>query len=247
MPRGVATPAEAPRLVAVFASLAAATRALAFAPPVAHVYRPLDYAWPVAAEYARRFGDAPKEVVLVGMNPGPFGMGQTGVPFGEVRTVRDWMGLTGAIVAPREGTHPARPVLGFACTRSEVSGARLWGAVAKRHPDPRTFFARAFVLNYCPLLFLDEGGRNLTPDKLRAEERARLERVCDEHLRDALGALGARVVVGVGQYAAKRVAGVTGAPAVCLPPPSPASPQANRGWDAPARAALEAAGVHGLM
>ena len=32
-----------------------------------------------------------KRVVFLGMNPGPFGMAQVGVPFGEVAAVRDWL------------------------------------------------------------------------------------------------------------------------------------------------------------
>lgn len=230
----------------VFAALARATRDLRFGPPVAYVYRPLDYAWANAAAYADRWGSGPKEVVLVGMNPGPFGMAQTGVPFGEVAAVRDWMKLRGAVDAPA-GTHPKRPVEGLACGRSEVSGARLWGAFARRHPEPDTFFARAFVLNYCPLLFLDAGGANLTPDKLKREERAPLERACDDALRAALDVLRPRIAIGVGQYAQRRLAQVTGVDVPSIPHPSPASPAANRGWEPLARAALEAAGVRDLL
>ena len=34
-----------------------------------------------------------KEAVFLGMNPGLWGMAQTGVPFGTVSLVRDWMGI----------------------------------------------------------------------------------------------------------------------------------------------------------
>jgi single-strand selective monofunctional uracil DNA glycosylase len=212
------------------------------------VYAPLGYAWPLARAYLERFGGRPKEVVFVGMNPGPFGMAQTGVPFGEVRAVRDWMGLAGTVVAPR-GVHPKRPVQGLDCPRSEVSGARLWGAFARRCGDPESFFRRAFVLNYCPLLFLGETGSNLTPDKLPAAERTPLERICDEHLAEALAYLSPRIAVGVGQYATKKLAtlALPGLVVASIPHPSPASPAANRGWDALARKSLVAAGIDGLV
>lgn len=233
-------------LLAALQKLGKKVRPLTFQPPVAYVYNPLDYAWPVVKAYVERYGDGPKEVVLLGMNPGPFGMAQTGVPFGQVAAVKTFLALEGAIKSPAR-THAKKPVLGFDCPRSEVSGARLWGAVAKRHAKPTTFFDRAFVLNYCPLLFLDEGGANLTPDKLAKDDRARIEAICDAGLREALDALSPSVVVGIGAYAAKRASKVLDREVASIPHPSPASPLANRGWDDAARAALERAGVCGLL
>jgi single-strand selective monofunctional uracil DNA glycosylase len=224
------------------------TSRLEFAAPVAFVYAPLGYAWSIAESYLEKYGQGPKEVVFVGMNPGPFGMAQTGVPFGEVSLVRDWMGLSGKVARP-EIEHPKRPVLGLDCTRSEVSGARLWGAFARRFPDPSRFFQRAFVLNYCPLLFLAESGANITPDKLRAAERGPLEAACDAHLREALAALQPKTALGVGAYATKKLESlqVAGLRVANIPHPSPASPAANRGWDELAAKALRSAGVEGLL
>jgi single-strand selective monofunctional uracil DNA glycosylase len=224
------------------------TSRLAFAAPVAYVYTPLGYAWPLAEAYLEKYGRGRKEVVFVGMNPGPFGMAQTGVPFGEVGFVRDWMGLTGQVSRPKR-EHTKRPVLGLDCARSEVSGARLWGAFARRFPDAREFFGRAFVLNYCPLLFLADSGANLTPDKIKASERAPLEAACDEHLREALSALEPGTAIGVGQYATKKLESLSipSLRVASIPHPSPASPAANRGWDDLAAKALRSAGVEGLL
>jgi single-strand selective monofunctional uracil DNA glycosylase len=233
-------------LTAVMDRLRGRVAKLRFGPPVAYVYNPLDYAWPVASEYFDRYGRPPKEVLLVGMNPGPFGMGQTGVPFGEVAAVRDYLKLTGDIGSPRR-THPKRPIEGFDCHRSEVSGQRLWGAIAKRHARPSTFFDRAFVLNYCPLLFLGDTGANITPNAIAKEERTKLEAICDDALRGAVRILEPRVVVGIGQYAAKRCSLVTGKPVPTLPHPSPASPAANRGWEGLARSALAEMGLPDLL
>jgi single-strand selective monofunctional uracil DNA glycosylase len=229
-------------------ALHARTSRLRFAGAVAHVYRPLGYAHALVRDYNARFGGGPKEVLFWGMNPGPFGMGQTGVPFGEVSVVRDWMKLTGEVKPPKD-SHPKRPIEGLDCTRSEVSGKRLWGAVAKLHPTPDTFFKRAFVLNYCPLLFLSETGANVTPDKLTKEERAAISRACDPFVRDAIAYFKPKVVVGVGQYAEKRLREVCGDTVriVCMLHPSPASPAANRGWEALAQKDLADAGIRGLL
>lgn len=233
-------------LLAAAAALRRATARLCFGPPVAHVYRPLEYAWDVQAAYLERFGAAPKRAVFVGMNPGPFGMVQTGVPFGEVAAVRGWLGLPDAVQPPRD-QHPKRPIEGFACPRSEVSGRRLWGLFAERFGTAEAFFRDHFVLNWCPLAFLSETGANLTPDKLRAAEFAPLAAACDAHLAAAIATLRPVWVVGVGGFAAERAREVlagAGAPQVGqILHPSPASPAANRGWAAAATRQLEALGV----
>jgi len=231
-------------LVEISRRLAGEVDALEFAPPVACVYNPLDYAREPHERYLERYGRAPKEIVLVGMNPGPFGMMQTGVPFGEVTLVRDWLGIDGEVRRPR-CEHPKRPILGFDCRRSEVSGARLWGWAKQRFGTPERFFTRFFVWNWCPLGFLSESGANVTPDKLARTERAALERCCDRAVADGIRSLAPRMAFGIGVFAEKalRRALDDSIPIACMPHPSPASPAANRGWAAQAEAALAAAGV----
>jgi single-strand selective monofunctional uracil DNA glycosylase len=214
-------------------------------PPVRHVYNPLAYAWSNHRAYLQRFGTGRKEVVLVGMNPGPWGMAQTGVPFGEVKAVRDWMGLAETIGRPPD-EHPKKPVQGLACRRSEVSGARLWGWARSTFGSPEDFFTRYFVANYCPLLFLDEGGRNLTPDRLPADARSRLETACDHALRLSVDVLAPRLVVGVGAWAegcARRALAGLELRVGRILHPSPASPAANRGWVEAASAQLAVLGA----
>jgi len=233
-------------LVASSRRLASAVEALSFSPPAVCVYNPLRYAREPHERYLELWGAAPKEVVLVGMNPGPFGMMQTGVPFGEVSLVRDWLRVEGRIDKPPD-EHPKRPVDGFSCQRSEVSGARLWGWARHRFDSPESFFARFFVWNWCPLGFLAASGANVTPDKLRAAERAALEAVCDRALAEVVETLAPRLVVGVGHFAERalhRALG-DGTPIEIgrMPHPSPASPAANRGWAALAESSLAALGV----
>jgi len=245
-----ATAADSPVTMAVLAAAASLRIALApleFSAPVTHVYNPLDYAWDAHAAYVRKFLTGPRRVVFLGMNPGPFGMAQTGVPFGEVAAVRDWMGLEAPVGKPR-CEHPKRPVDGFACRRSEVSGRRLWGWASSRFGAATEFFATCFVINYCPLLFTEESGRNRTPDKLPAAEMDPVTTVCDAHLGQVLAAVQPEWVLGVGGFAEKRLRSVApGAlPRVRIGTilhPSPASPAANRGWAEAVDRQLAALGV----
>ena len=221
----------ASRLIAAARDLSGQVDALPFAAPVSHVYNPLDYAWEVHRNYLERYGRGRKRVVFLGMNPGPFGMAQTGVPFGEIAAVRDWLGLAGPVGKP-ERENPKRPVEGFACQRGEVSGQRLWGLFRERFGTPEAFFAEHFVANYCPLVFFEEG-RNLTPDKLPAREAEPLQAACDAHLRAMIEALAPEWVIGVGAWAEKRATlALAGLPLRFgrILHPSPASPAANRGW-----------------
>ena len=234
-----------PELIAVSRELSSRVERLRFGSPVAFVYNPLDYARQLHEDYLERYGRPTKEVILLGMNPGPFGMAQTGVPFGDVTMVRDFLGLVGRVSRPTP-EHPKRCVQGLDCPRSEVSGTRRWGWARDEFGTAERFFSRFFVANYCPLVFMEESARNLTPDKLPAREQEALFEVCDEALRRTVAVLRPRHVVGVGAFAAKRarlaLAG-TGVEVGTILHPSPASPLANRGWAPQARRQLVQMGI----
>jgi single-strand selective monofunctional uracil DNA glycosylase len=235
----------AQRLIAATRTLRRAVAGLSFAPPVSHVYNPIEYAMRPHHAYLRRYATGPRRVIFLGMNPGPFGMAQTGVPFGEVSRVRDWLGIEAPVGQPPHA-NPKRPVLGFACPRSEVSGARLWGAVAAHFRRPELFFAEHFVANYCPLIFMEESGRNCTPDKLPAAEREPLFAACDRFLRDLVRILEPEWVIGVGGFAARRAEACLGERGVRVGQilhPSPANPRANRNWEGEVRGQLSALGL----
>ncbi len=205
---------------------------LKFGPPVECVYNPLVYARAPHEIYLGKFGASPKRVVFLGMNPGPFGMAQTGVPFGEVTAVRQWLGIHGAVGQPVR-QHQKRPITGFDCPRSEVSGQRLWGLFARRFGTASNFFDEHIVMNYCPLVFIEKTGRNRTPDKLGTPERAALFAACDAHLRAITETLAPEWLIGIGDFAAKRAREVfkNGTPRLGqILHPSPASPLANRNW-----------------
>lgn len=213
--------------------LIADLRTLQFGPPVTHVYNPLEYARRPYQLYVKRFAKPPKKAVLVGMNPGPWGMAQTGVPFGEVQAVKHWMGIHTKIAVP-DNMHPKRPVMGFDCTRTEISGKRLWGWAQKKFKTPERFFSRFFVANYCPLQFIEASGRNRTPNQLRASERTPLLEICDRAMRQTMEVLKADYVIGVGRFAAQRARIALSDHDITvgsITHPSPANPKANRGWE----------------
>jgi single-strand selective monofunctional uracil DNA glycosylase len=230
--------------VRIAQSLSRAVSKLAFAPPVTHVYNPLEYAREPHERYLERFARRGVDALLLGMNPGPWGMAQTGVPFGEIAAVRDWLGIAGRVDRPSP-EHPKKPVDGFACRRSEGSGKRVWAWAAERFATPEAFFARFFVWNFCPLCFLEEGGRNRTPDKLPVAEREPLYAACDRALAQIVAALAPRMVVGIGKFAEQRARDVLGdaVPIGAILHPSPASPLANRGWAPQAERQLAALGI----
>jgi single-strand selective monofunctional uracil DNA glycosylase len=234
------------RLAEISRALSRAVGRLRFGEPVRHVYDPLDYAREPHETYLGRYGATPKRVLLVGMNPGPFGMAQTGIPFGDVAMVRDFMKIEGPVKRP-PNEHPKRPILGFACPRSEVSGTRLWGFARNRFGSAERFFEDFFVTNYCPLVFMENSGRNFTPDKLPAHERGPLFDACDTALRRIVDTLEPQFVIGVGAFARNRAkaaltnyGGVIGT----VLHPSPASPKANRGWAEIAERELALLGVN---
>ncbi|MBT8037161.1 MAG: single-stranded DNA-binding protein [Verrucomicrobiae bacterium] len=243
------------RLIDAAQELIAELKPLRFKAPVSHVYLPTEYAWDRHREYLERFGGGAaaaggkKRVLMLGMNPGPWGMAQTGVPFGEIPAVRDWMGISGPVDRP-ENEHPKRPIEGFDCTRSEVSGRRLWGLFSSKFPMPEAFFERHFVANYCPLVWMGETGKNITPDKLPKSEMEPVERACRKHLAAVIAATEPEWLIGVGAYAEKKLIETvreffpnqvirTGK----ILHPSPASPLANRGWEPQAERQLVEMGV----
>jgi single-strand selective monofunctional uracil DNA glycosylase len=237
------------RLVRAARRLARDADALQFGSPVRYVYNPLAYARRPHEAYLARFAATRKRVVFLGMNPGPWGMVQTGVPFGAIPMVAEWLGIREPVQAPAGG-HPRVAVTGFDCARREVSGMRLWGFLRDTYGTVEAMAREMFVSNYCPLLFLDDEGRNLTPDRIGRADQPGLFRACDRHLREVIDALQPEWLVGVGLFAAGRAHAVVeeeglSIKVAAIPHPSPANPKSQRDWPGQAGAALRAAGVWG--
>lgn len=229
----------------IIANLVKSVSTLRFALPVTHVYNPLIYARAPHECYWERYGQAPREVLLLGMNPGPWGMAQTGVPFGEVAAVTGWLGIHAPVAKPAP-MHPKRPVEGFACQRSEVSGRRLWGWIKREFGTPERFFSRFFVVNYCPLVFMAQSGKNITPNNLPKSERDPLLAVCDSALRETAAYFSPRYMIGIGEFAAQRARTALSGMNITLGKithPSPANPKANQGWEKIVSEELSAIGL----
>lgn len=235
---GTETVAAQPALARIARGLGRDVEALDWHTP-SHIYNPLQYAWSGHREYLARYGKKRGRVLLLGMNPGPWGMAQTGVPFGTVSIVREWFRIETKLARRLPVQHPKYPILGMACHRSEGSGGRLWGWAQDAFGKPGRFFDRFFVWNYCPLLFLGKD-RNLTPVDLTAPEARAMSVVCDHALARVIRLLDPVAVVGIGRYAERHAHEVVGdgVPIAYLPHPSPASPAANRDWPAMAERAL---------
>ncbi len=209
-------------------------------------YNPLDYAWDVHEAYLRRMGSNDARTVILGMNPGPHGMGQMGIPFAATSVVRDLLGITGIPVNQPETADPRRPVVGLKYPREEVSGTRLWGLLAEHYGDAGAIASRVFLVNHCPLmLFSGPRATNITPDKVTGSTAQALLKRCDQHLREVVSVLNAERVIGVGKFAESRARSALAHEVVevvgCWHP-SPASPLANRNggadWRANVRAVL---------
>lgn len=207
------------------------------------ITNPLEYAYGPYAAYLETYGSSPKKAVFLGMNPGPNGMAQTGIPFGDVKFVTNYLKISGKVVAPKN-THPKRPVNGFLHSKGEASGNRLWGYIQSKYPNANDFFNYFFVLNYCPLIIFDNNGKNITPDKLPRPVRNTITQVCDAALKDTLDVLCPHVTIGIGRYAQQRLQEVyPQTKTVFLPHPSPANPNANKNWAAQADKILTEEGI----
>lgn len=206
-------------------------------------YNPLTYARDSFFSYIEGFANTPIDAIFLGMNPGPNGMMQTGIPFGDVSFVKNYLGINSGVSKPTK-EHPKRPILGFSCPKSEVSGTRLWSFFQSQYQEPNGLFKRYFILNYCPLGFLSESGANVTPDKIAIESRKKIEKLCDEFLLKTVPLFSAKKLVGIGGYASKVFARLfPDAEIATLLHPSPASPAANRGWSNVAAKQLKEAGL----
>ena len=209
-------------------------------------YNPLDYAWDAHEAYLRRMGGSGARTVILGMNPGPHGMGQMGIPFAATSVVRDLLGITGIPVNQPEAADPRRPVVGLEYAREEVSGTRLWGLLAEHYGDAGAIASSVFLVNHCPLmLFSGARATNITPDKVAGPTAQILLERCDQHLCEVVSVLGAERVIGVGKFAESRARSALADEVVKVVGcwhPSPASPLANRNagadWRANVRAVL---------
>ncbi len=215
---------------------------LCFEPPACWVYNPWNYAREGRQGYFGLLSSQPR-VFMMGMNPGPWGMAQNGVPFGEREMVLDWLGLSPRVGTP-ESEHPQRRVKGMQCERKEVSGSRVWGLMRDRFGTAEQFFTDHVILPYCPLMWLKASGANLPPNVLPVAERRPLEDLCDRYLDACLAWMQPEHLVAIGVYAEEALQRVRPQATITrILHPSPASPAANRDWAGQVTRTMVAAGI----
>ncbi|MBA45631.1 MAG: single-stranded DNA-binding protein [Euryarchaeota archaeon] len=198
---------------------------------IEYAYNPLEYAWNPHSEYIRRHGGMGAKTLLVGMNPG-HGMGNTGIPFGCPKMVKEILEITGLTVGSPRKTHPKRQIIGLEHPKPEVSGTRIWGTLSQIYGPRNAAASEVFIVNHCPLWMFDENGRNITPDKLTGNVSTQLTKICNQHLQKVVEILEIKRVIGVGKYAQKRIYEIFEPNQELIldgiPHPSPANPFANR-------------------
>ncbi|CAK9822325.1 Single-strand selective monofunctional uracil DNA glycosylase [Anthophora retusa] len=245
--KGYATVEDiAEQLLSVEKNLAAELGSITFHLPVEYVYSPLEYAFNIHTMYVQKYCSTVKKILFLGMNPGPWGMSQTGVPFGEISMVRDWLKICGPVGKPIK-EQPNRKVTGFQCTRSEISGKRLWGLFKELCGNPEKFFQHAYIHNYCPIALMDKKGCNITPAEIKGTEITVIQSACDKALAKTVKILKAEIVIGIGLYAEKRAQLVAQnyklpVKVLCLPHPSPRAAN-NQNWSDKATKKLSEFGV----
>ena len=209
---------------------------------VAHATNPLNYAWQHHEQFLRNWGGLGAKTLLLGMNPGPWGMAQSGVPFGSTDIAKNQLQIKPYKLTTPENAHPKRPIVGLDLARQEISGQRLWSLMFDHYGDGESVFSNIFVVNHCPLLLLGESGKNLTPDNLPISVMKTVLNACDKHLQQVVEIMGIERIIGVGKYAEKRACLAFNADKTGLGTtasgrkitisscwhPSPASPLANR-------------------
>ncbi|KAK0182484.1 hypothetical protein PV327_000623 [Microctonus hyperodae] len=222
------------QLIALEYELTKRIELIKFGPPVEYVYSPIEYALSVHLNFLNKYCCGTKNILFLGMNPGPWGMSQTGIPFGEINSVVNWLKLSGFIGKPQKEQND-RKITGFNCKRSEISGRRFWNFFKSICGNPENFFKYSFIRNYCPVALMDASGRNITPAELKGPEQKRLRDVCDKALVTIIKLLKVEKIIGIGRFAeqrAKNVIKISGlsTKTLWMPHPSPRSTD-NKNWN----------------
>jgi len=179
-------------------------------------------AWAAYLQMAARLGC----VLVVGMNPGPHGMAQTGVPFTDPWIV-DELDLQApradvppadipAVGSWRHRSHRARGVLG---SKREESAKRLWpllreicapyaavGPSADKIAEAtRRVCNEVLLVNALPICWLDPAGKNVSAEQVEkrapAQVREGLRDLVNEWLQAVADILRPAAVIGVGRWA----------------------------------------------
>jgi Uracil DNA glycosylase superfamily. len=196
-------------------------------------------------EYLEKAERGSVRTLYLGMNPGPYGMYRTGIPFCDFVTKREFLKITASVdetfidVDAVRGEKPDEK-------RREVSGMRLWGLFESVYHSPERFFSSSLVLSYSPLIFFRSEGRraNIALSDVKSLDRKRIEKVSDEFLKRYIKELKCDTLVGIGDYAHRALVRCSdGERLLKIAHPSPANPAANGDWAGRTYCYLKSEGV----
>ena len=132
------------------------------------VWNPGSYGAPWHRVFREIYPLRERPILMFGLNPGPYGMGQTGIPFTDVRRLRQCLPKM-ALTLRERGREPRVPGLAprslrrFFTREFESSAVRVYRFLELGWGSAEKGWRSVGVANSCPLLFLDPEGRNQTP------------------------------------------------------------------------------------
>jgi len=171
------------------------------------VWNPALYALDIYQEYLTKFPPEPGAILALGLNPGPYGMAQTGIPFTDCRTASGALGMEMTIPgkAPDDLISRLKKANGKWRGTYERSSLGMYRFLILAWGDIKTAYRNWFVGNPCPLLFLDPERWNVTPADPRLR---RMKEVGELRQRAVIGfseILNPRGIVCFGKDVAKAV------------------------------------------
>lgn len=100
-------------------------RQLSFSEPVRYIYKPLEYAWETHRCYVEKYCRGGQRILFLGMNPGPFGMAQTGVRRSKYTRSTAFVGFSNAVITQlftlKESITPSAFTWGQCCPDTWMS------------------------------------------------------------------------------------------------------------------------------
>ena len=170
------------------------------------VWNPQLYGLPLYRRFATEHLPTSRgAIVALGLNPGKYGMSQTGIPFTDVtRAAR--VGI--AIEPPGLAPASLRPFL--KSYRVERSSASVYNLLDALWGGPAEGWRRLWAVAPCGLLFLEPDGTNVTPADARLARRDDVRELRLRVIRESVEAARPRGVLLLGQDVARVAADALG-------------------------------------
>jgi single-strand selective monofunctional uracil DNA glycosylase len=185
------------------------------------------------APFRRLYPPRARPLLVFGLNPGPYGMAQTGIPFTDLKRLAQGLPRLAAELA-RSGERLSLPGLApsslqpFLTRTFESSSVRVHRFLRLAHGSAERAFREVVFVNPCPLLFIDRAlGENRTPADLPRALRAGVDEARVEVVSVAVARLRARGAIVLGRDAAA---------ALSVPLRARLGERAVVEWEHPARA-----------